>query len=133
MDPPTVGGNRRGWQQNVGDQEQVLSMNDPNEGIENDVFAQALLNTEHTSPENYQPVKVSQDVMQGIRFEEVFVQDMSHFNANIPKRYYKNMVPDVAINMCDNCCRFFIQDEYEFAYMECGHCPFCKHVEKDKE
>ena len=51
---------------------------------------------------------------------------------NLPKRYYKNMVPDVAITMCENCCRFFIQDEYEFAYMEFGHCPFCKHVEKDK-
>ena len=67
-----------------------------------------------------------------MRFEEVFVQDMGHFSPNLPKRYFKNMVPDVAITMCENCSRFFIQDEYEFAYMENGHCPFCKHVEKDK-
>ena len=34
--------------------------------------------------------------------------------------------------MCEHCCKFFIQDEYEFAYMEFGHCPFCKNVEKDR-
>ena len=42
------------------------------------------------------------------------------------------MVPDVSITMCECCCKFFLQDEYEFAYIEKGHCPFCKNVEKDK-
>jgi len=42
------------------------------------------------------------------------------------------MVPDVAITLCEKCCKFFLQDEYEFAYMEHGGCPFCKNVEKDK-
>jgi hypothetical protein len=67
-----------------------------------------------------------------MRFEECFIQDMTHFCPKLPKRYFKNMVPDVAITMCEHCCSFFIQDEYEFSYMENGHCPFCKHVEKDK-
>ena len=136
QDPPTQGGasGGRGWNQRVSEQEQVLSMNN-DEGLENDLFAQCLLeNTEHqATPNSYKPVCVGQDVLQHMRFEEVFVMDMSHFSPNLPKRYFKNMVPDVAIYMCENCCRFFIQDEYEFTYMECGHCPFCKHVEKDKE
>jgi hypothetical protein len=34
--------------------------------------------------------------------------------------------------MCDNCCKFFIQDDYEYSYVEHGHCPFCKNVEKNK-
>ena len=101
-------------------------MNNQDEGIENDLFAQVLLEAGSL------PVQVSADVMQSMRFEEVFIQDMSHFSPNYPKRYFKNMVPDVAITKCENCCRFFIQDEYEFTYMELGHCPFCKHVEKDK-
>lgn len=42
------------------------------------------------------------------------------------------MVPDVAITLCERCCKFFMQDEYEFAYMEKGCCPFCKNIEKDK-
>ena len=92
-----------------------------------------LEHTEHqVNPDKYRPITVGQDILQNMRYEEVFVQDMSHFNPKMPKRYYKNMVPDVAITMCENCCRFFIEDEYEFAYMEKAHCPFCKHVEKDK-
>jgi intraflagellar transport protein 122 len=45
MDPPTSGsmgggrGGGGGWRQNVGEQEQVLSMNNHDEGIENDLFA----------------------------------------------------------------------------------------------
>ena len=51
---------------------------------------------------------VTDQVLRSMRFEEVFIQDMSHFCPSMPKRYYKNMVPDVAISMCENCCRFFI-------------------------
>ena len=50
MDPPASGGGggRGGWRQNVSEQEQVLSMNNHDEGIENDLFAQCLLeHTEH--------------------------------------------------------------------------------------
>jgi len=85
-----------------------------------------------TSPDQYKPVEVSDRIMKNMRFEEVFVVDLSHFCPGLPKKYYKNMVPDVAIAKCDKCCKFFIQDEYEFAYMELGYCPFCRNVEKDK-
>lgn len=43
-----------------------------------------------------------------MRFEEVFIVDMSHFCPNYPKRYFKNLVPDVAITKCDQCNKFFI-------------------------
>ena len=80
----------------------------------------------------YKPIEVDEKVLKSMRFEEVYILDYSHFNSQYPKRYFKNIVADVAINMCENCCKFFIQDEYDFAYMELGHCPFCKHTEKDK-
>lgn len=71
-------------------------------------------------------------MLKSIRFEEVYILDYSHFNPAYPKRYFKNITPDLPVHMCENCNKFFIQDEYEMAYMELGHCPFCKHVEKDK-
>ena len=111
-----------------------MNFEDRHENIDNDLFAQALLDwmDSQVTPENYKPVVVNENVMRHMRFEEVFVVDMAHFSPNYPKRYFKNMVPDVAITKCDNCQKLFIQDEYEFAYMEQGHCPFCKNVEKDK-
>lgn len=52
QDPPVAGGSGatggRGWNQRVNEQEQVLSMNNNDEGLENDLFAQCLLeNTDH--------------------------------------------------------------------------------------
>ena len=80
----------------------------------------------------YKPIELDEYALKALRSEEVYIVDYSRFNPNIPPRYFKNIAPDVAISMCENCCKFFIQDEYEFAYMELGHCPFCKFVEKEK-
>ena len=104
-------------------------MNNHDEGVENDLFAQALLN----NGDNSRPVILTEEVLRSMRYEEVFIQDLTHLSKAVPIRYYKNMVPDVAIFMCENCGHFFLWDEYEFAYMENGYCPFCKYVEKDKE
>lgn len=71
-------------------------------------------------------------MLQHMRFEEVFIVDYTKLCPAMPKKYFRNMVPDVSITLCENCCKFFLQDEYEFAYIEKGHCPFCKNVEKDK-
>ena len=77
-------------------------------------------------------MEIDEQIMRSIRFEEVFIVDYSKLNPKLPKRFYKNMIPDVAITQCENCSKFFLQDEYEFAYMEKNSCPFCRHVEKDK-
>lgn len=84
------------------------------------------------SAETYKPVEVDETTLKYMRYEEVFIVDYSKFCPKFPKKFYKNMVPDVAITLCERCCKFFLQDEYEFSYIEKGCCPFCKNVEKDK-
>jgi intraflagellar transport protein 122 len=84
------------------------------------------------SADQYKAVEVDEAIMKGMHYEEVFIVDYSQYCPTHPKKYYKNMLPDVAITLCDKCCKFFLQDEYEFAYIEKGSCPFCKHEEKDK-
>lgn len=101
--------------------------------VDNDAFTMRLLDLlDQQTSKDYKPIEVDEFMLRNMRYEEVYILDYNHFNPNYPKRYFKNIVPDVAIFMCENCCKFFIQDEYEFAYMEHGHCPFCKNVEKDK-
>lgn len=127
--------NANGWNENQDTEEQTMTFNDdPNDALENDLFTERMLQwmDTQTSPEQYRPVEVSDRILKSMRYEEVFVVDLTHFCPNLPKKYYKNMVPDVAIARCEKCCKFFIQDEYEFAYMELGYCPFCRNVEKDK-
>lgn len=107
---------------------------DRDDSLENDLFAQRMLEfiDQQHSPEQYRPVPVNENIMKSMRFEEVLIVDMGHLCPSYPKRFFKNMVPDVAIFKCEHCNKFFVLDEYEFAYMELGHCPFCKNVEKDK-
>ena len=122
------------WSESMGGAEQVLSFNAEQDLPENDLFNMRLLEWMSTqlTPENYEPVPVDANILVNMHNEEVFIVDMTHICPSYPLRYFKNMVPDVAITMCENCCKFFILDEYEFAYIEFGHCSFCKHVEKDK-
>ena len=82
--------------------------------------------------ESYKPVEVDEQILVSMRYEDVFVVDYTHMCQKMPRRYFKSMVPDVAITMCTNCCQFFVQDEYEFAYLEKLCCPFCKHEEPSR-
>ena len=102
--------------------------------MENDLFTQKMLQQleSQVNPDSNKPVEVDENVLIHMRYEEVFIVDYSKYSSKMPMKFYKNMVPDVPITMCECCCKFFIQDAYEFAYVEKGHCPFCKHVEKDK-
>ena len=145
MDPPDdpgsfsgfkKGGRGDGWQENRNKDEQTLTFNNQNdETVDNDLFTQKMLEQLETqvNPSSQNPVEVDERVLQHMRFEEVFIVDFTSLCPKMPRRYFKNMLPDVSITMCECCCKFFIQDEYDFAYIEKGHCPFCKNVQKDKE
>lgn len=121
MDPPEDGmmaapvkkQNKRntgpdGWNQNDGD-EQTLQI-DHGEDLGNDLFSQKVLEftDNQTTPEQYRPVVVDEHILKSMRFEEVYVLDLSHFSKAMPKRYFKNMSPEIAIMKCENCCKFFI-------------------------
>ena len=81
------------------------------------------------SADSYKPVEVDERILKSMRYEEVFIIDYTYLCPTQPRKYFKNMVPDVSITICDKCCKFFMQDEYEFAYIEKGCCSFCKNIE----
>jgi hypothetical protein len=43
-----------------------------------------------------------------------------------PTEYYRNMLPDVPVVLCHNCNHFFHEEDWEFATMSKGVCPFCR-------
>ena len=63
----------------------------------------------------------------------MFVVDLSHLCPSYPRRYYKNMQTDIAVTMCERCCQFFMQDEYEFEFVEKKCCTFCGFSDKQGE
>lgn len=145
LDPPEMGGGasakpkpRRGggdgWNQDNPD-EQTMAFNQGDDYDQNELFDQKMLEWLETqvADDSYKPVEVDEQILTSMRYEDVFIVDYSHLCPKMPKKFYKSMVPDIAITLCPNCCQFFLQDEFEFAYQEKMHCPFCKHVCKDKQ
>lgn len=65
--------------------------------------------------------------------EEVFIVDHTEVCPTLPRKYYKLMIPDIDITLCDQCGHFFLRDEYDFAYLEHGGCPVCHSKEPNTE
>ena len=80
----------------------------------------------------YTALELDEETIRSLSMDEVFVIDIRHLNSTHPYKYYKNTLPEMDINLCKYCNHFFLQDEYEFAYLERKACPFCR-VAEDKE
>jgi intraflagellar transport protein 122 len=60
------------------------------------------------SADSYKAVEVDERILKNMRYEEIYIVDYSTLCPNMPRKFYKNMVPDVAITLCDRCCKFFM-------------------------
>jgi len=72
-----------------------MSFSEHNE-MDTDVFTLKLVESLDQMTK-YQPIEIDENILSNMRFEEVFIQDYSHLNPKYPKRFFKNLVPDVAI------------------------------------
>jgi len=81
-----------------------------NDYDQNELFEQKMLEWLETqmAEDSYKPVEVDEQILTAMRYEDVFIVDYSHMCPKMSKRYFKSMVPDVAITMCSNCCQFFL-------------------------
>ena len=120
---------RDGWKENIYGEEQTLTFNNnaADDG-ENDLFTQRMLEWLETqvTADSYRPVEVGEDILKSLRFSEVFIVDLTHICKSYPFRYFRNVIPDVAIGVCENSGKFYLQDEYEFANIEGTEWPFGK-------
>lgn len=99
---------------------------EPSEAMDSDdPFVQMLLETD--PGEHYEPVAVDQDLLLAMRKQDVFVITSA---TGAGHDYYKNMMPELDIVLCESCGHFFHGEEWEFAVLNTGKCPFCR-VEQD--
>lgn len=117
-----------GWKENIYGEEQTLTLNQQQNEDENDLFNQKMLEALETqvTPDSYRPVEVNEEVLRSLRFSEVFMVDLRHICPSYPVRYFRNMIPDVSIGICENSGKFYLQDEFEFANIEGNEWPFGK-------
>eukprot|EP00457_Paulinella_chromatophora_P000660 gb/GEZN01000660.1/.p1 GENE.gb/GEZN01000660.1/~~gb/GEZN01000660.1/.p1 ORF type:complete len:1240 (-),score=215.56 gb/GEZN01000660.1/:187-3660(-) len=71
-----------------------------------------------------EPIKLTKEQVYNFPQGEVF--SISWPLRVKPVRYFRNIVPELRLSLCDNCQHFFHQTNYEAHQLRFGHCPFCR-------
>ena len=80
--------------------------------------------TDVSEQEGYHPVQIGRENLELFDRADVYiVRD----EKNDSIRYFKNMIPEIGIAICHNCCQFFHEEDFEYQYLKQGHCPVCSH------
>lgn len=136
---PTNGkqqGGNDGWRESQRGGADVMTLNDgPMAGDEaaSDLFVQKMLDAaSYFIPgEPYQPVAIDRETLQELRPEEVYVVDFRKWSQLLPVRFYRSMIPEVAIALCGSCGHCFHQETWELEFLQNGCCPYCGSKEID--
>eukprot|EP01006_Ploeotia_vitrea_P032643 TRINITY_DN64821_c0_g1_i1.p1 TRINITY_DN64821_c0_g1~~TRINITY_DN64821_c0_g1_i1.p1 ORF type:complete len:1202 (-),score=127.96 TRINITY_DN64821_c0_g1_i1:106-3711(-) len=117
-----------GWKQHETEGVQVLSFGGDDGGVPDelnmdDPFQCMLMNLETgTGQKGYQPLEVSMEMLKTFKADDIFV---INWGGEIRPKFYRNMVPDVAIALCKECNHFFHEEDFDFECLKKGGCPFC--------
>merc|ERR1719188_2771088 len=92
-----------------------------------DLFVQKMLDAASyfVPGEPYQPVRIDRETMAELRPEETYIVDMRKFSPLLPIKFYRSMIPEVAIAVCGNCGHFFHQETWELEFLQNKCCPYC--------
>lgn len=82
------------------------------------------------SADSYRPIVVDRAILWSLRQEEIFIVDYSSHCRGFPRKYFKNMIPEVSIVKCNKTQKFFLHDEYEYMKVETPEYPFGKIPDK---
>jgi len=120
-------GNGDGWQEGTRGGADVMSLNDgPDDGT-TDLFVQKMLDAANyfVPGEDHQPIKVDRDTLAELRQEDVYIVDFKKYSPLLPVRYFRSMIPEVAIAVCSSCGQFFHQETWEVEFLQNSCCPYC--------
>ncbi|CAL1149722.1 unnamed protein product [Cladocopium goreaui] len=92
-----------------------------------DLFVQKMLDAASyfVPGEPYQPVKIDRETLADLRPQEVYTADFRRFSPLLPVRFFRSMIPEVAIAVCGACGNFFHQETWELEFLQNRCCPYC--------
>ncbi|KAI8996741.1 hypothetical protein BC832DRAFT_598279 [Gaertneriomyces semiglobifer] len=96
-----------------------------------DPFTRQLAALQRGSATTYSPVKVGRKVLMAMDSPIVLIRQWD--KKCVPPEYYRVMVSDVPIRLCNECRHFFLEEEWVDQVLTHGHCPFCRHKPSSME
>ncbi|XP_070558026.1 intraflagellar transport protein 122 homolog [Ptychodera flava] len=111
------------WKEsNLGNAQSMRLDDDMMQQQDEDPFTSRMMSFEQGG-NDFQPVVVNRSVLQSLDRSHVIVKKWPP-----PLRYhfYKSVMPDVSITLCQSCNQMFHTDDYELLVLQKNHCPFCR-------
>merc|ERR1719237_257020 len=98
-----------------------------------DLFEQKMLDVASyfVPGEPYQPVRIDRETLAELRPEEIYIIDFRRYSPHLSIRFYRSMIPEVAIAVCVACGHFFHQETWELEFLQNKCCPYCGNKEID--
>jgi len=128
-----------GWRESTRGGGEVLTFGDAGpmaDEANSDLFVQKMLDAASyfVPGEPYQPVSIDRETLVELRPDEVYIVNFKKYSPMLPVRFYRSMIPEVAISVCGTCGHFFHQETWELDFLQNKCCPFCgaKEIESGK-
>jgi intraflagellar transport protein 122 len=94
------------------------------DGDEDDEFQRQLMNAPTDQDGHFPPIVISASGLRAMPSSEVFVRRLPDTRSKV--QYYRSVIPDLPITLCNNCHHFFHEEDYEFHVLQQKTCPFCR-------
>lgn len=93
-----------------------------------DLFNAAITSALEEYDQKYVPVKADNELLRHMNREDVFVLREASETSGTQNsiRFFKNMIPEIGISLCQNCHHFFHEEDFEYHCLKQGSCPFCR-------
>nr|DBA18477.1 TPA: hypothetical protein GDO54_016716 [Pyxicephalus adspersus] len=121
LEAPQSQPNKDKWKEVSSADTQTLRLDDEEERIDEDPFT-AKLSFEQGGSE-FVPVVVSRSVLRSMSRRDVMVK---RWPKPLKWQYYRSLLPDVSITMCQSCFQMFHTEDYELLILQHNCCPYCR-------
>ena len=107
------------WQEEVSENQQTLQLTNHEE--EKDPFASKIIKFDDGN--TFVPVTIGRKILLSLDSSSVLI---CKWKAPLRYQYFRNLLPDLHIAMCESCFKCFHVDDFELQLLQNGHCPFCR-------
>jgi intraflagellar transport protein 122 len=112
------------WQESDTGNVQTLQMvSEPQieEDISDDPFTRQLMNIER---DGTAMLRADRSMLRQLNKDEVFIYRWP--SPGLRNQYFRLMLPDVPVILCESCNHLFHEEDFEFAVLQNLSCPFCR-------
>ncbi|XP_056380930.1 intraflagellar transport protein 122 homolog isoform X1 [Hyla sarda] len=121
LEAPRNNANKDRWKEMSVANTQTLQLDEDEVIMDDDPFT-AKLSFEQGGSE-FVPVIVNRSVLRSMTRRDVMVK---RWPKPLKWQYYRSLLPDVSITMCQSCFQMFHAEDYELLVLQHNCCPYCR-------